>query len=108
MSEFFRNIEQRLADYEQRLARGEPREQAWSDAWLIDPRIDAVPMTKAETIMRREEALKMRWPLFSVAQVALLMCEVPESELFYGGSPNGSMSDDLASAFYLDRLRVPQ
>lgn len=25
---------------------------------------DATPMTKAETIMRREEALKMKWPMF--------------------------------------------
>ena len=54
--------------------------------WMI-PSTDAVPMTKAETIMRREEAVKLRWPLFSVVQRALLMRGVPESELFYGGSP---------------------
>ncbi len=30
------------------------------------PGNDAVPMTKAETIMRREEAVKMRWPLIMV------------------------------------------
>ena len=34
--------------------------------------IEAVPMTKAEIIMRREEALKMRWPLIHVGAGPLL------------------------------------
>ena len=63
---------------------------------------DAVPMTKAETIMRREEALKLRWPLIKIIPGAI----VPEdptpivpgnelrprySELLYGGAPGGGM-----------------
>ena len=46
--------------------------------------LDAVPMTKAETIMRREEALKMRWPLLSTYMPDFLRwpsCLVPQRRL---------------------------
>ncbi len=81
MSDFYGNIESiRLTDYKNRLLRGEPREQAWSatgrwsDAGARQPGriVDAVPMTSAETIMRREEALEMRWPLIKIIPGAIV------------------------------------
>ncbi len=57
----------RLSAYKRRLLRGEPREQAWLDSFMNDNHPDdAVPMTKAETIMRREEAMKLHWPMIAV------------------------------------------
>ena len=41
-----------------------PLELAWRILNRVSP--DATPMTRTETIMRREEAMKMRWPLFLV------------------------------------------
>ncbi|KKL57708.1 hypothetical protein LCGC14_2232670 [marine sediment metagenome] len=49
---------------------------------------DAVPMTKAETIHRRQEARVLHSP-----QTRCLYLKVPESELLYGGSPGGGMTD---------------
>jgi len=63
----------------------------------------AVPMTKAETIMRREEALEMRWPLFLVdaIEAKLMGTWAPqEGHRLYGGSPSGSMVDTFCSGLH--------
>ena len=106
MTDFYGNIEQRLADYENRLLRGEPRVQAWAAAWDSQFRSGAVPMTKAEIIMRREEALRMVWPLIEIIPGAIVPqdpCPVVEdcdvrsrySELLFGSTPGRDMCDLL-------------
>ena len=52
------------------------------------PMDDAALMTRAETIMRREEAAKMKWPLQLCGPGPL---ERGESLLLYGGAPGGGM-----------------
>ena len=57
--------------------------------------LDAVPMTKAETIMRREEAAKMKWPLLRTYVPTFMQqacIDVAARELLYGGAPGGGMS----------------
>ncbi len=86
----------RLAAYKARLRRGQPREEAWQDSMLDD----AVPMTKAETIMRREEAMKMNaWPYLCPGW------KYPSARLLPRQQPWIRVSQQLASAFYIDRIK---
>ncbi len=74
-----------------------------TEGFPLDPCPDAIPMTKAETIMRREEALEMRWPLFLVdaIEAKLMGTWAPqEGHRLYGGSPNGSMVDTFCSGLH--------
>ena len=59
---------------------------------------DAIPMTKAETIMRREEAVNMKWPLLRVYVPEFFRqarIDVRRGELLYGGAPGGGMSSQI-------------
>ncbi len=88
-----------------------PNEVFWQDANRLGLFGLDVPMTKAETIMRREEALKMRWPLIEIIPGAIVPQDptpiVPfnsvrprYSELLFGGSPSGSMVDTFCSGLH--------
>ena len=85
----------------------------------------AVAMTKDETIMRREEAraIQSHYDLGEVSAPVLRDFE-RACRACYPGDPyscylsdvsaieqhcaNGGMSDEMASAFYLDRIKVRQ